>query len=59
VEEQTLADALNNLLVQAVVYETLRGNCIRAAQVLNWQEEEKDLLAFYRQLEAEERNEIE
>lgn len=59
VEEQTLADALNNLLVQAVVYETLRGNCIRAAQVLNWQEEEKVLLAFYRQLEVEWTNENE
>lgn len=51
VEEQTLADALNNLAVQAVVYETLRGNCIRAAQVLNWQQEEQVLLEFFQQLE--------
>lgn len=50
-DEQTLADALNNLLVQAVVYETLRGNCIRAAQVLNWQQEEQVLLEFYQNLE--------
>jgi glycosyltransferase involved in cell wall biosynthesis len=50
-DKQTLADALNNLLVQAVVYETLRGNCIRAAQVLNWQQEEQVLLEFYQNLE--------
>lgn len=49
---ETLAQALNNLLNNGVVYETIRGNCIRAAQELNWQEEEKILLGFYERLSA-------
>jgi glycosyltransferase involved in cell wall biosynthesis len=44
----TIADALNLLLSDAVLYERLKQNCIRAREVLNWQEEEKKLIAFYK-----------
>ncbi len=43
-----IAAALNNLLEDTVLYARLKDNCLRARQVLNWQEEEKKLLAFYK-----------
>ncbi|MDQ6813377.1 MAG: glycosyltransferase [Bacteroidota bacterium] len=46
----TIANALNNLLNDAVYYNTIRQNCLVARQKLNWQNEEKVLLAFYQQL---------
>lgn len=42
-----IAAALNQLLADAVLYERLRENCLKARKVLNWQEEEKKLIAFY------------
>lgn len=44
---QLIADALNNLLTDDVVYNRLKENCLKARQELNWQNEEKKLLAFY------------
>ena len=44
---ENLASELNNLLTNEVLYETLRQNCLKAREILNWQEEEKRLLAFY------------
>lgn len=44
---QSVARSLNNLLADTVLYGKLRENCLRARQVLNWQEEEKKLLSFY------------
>lgn len=44
---QMVARALNNLLGEPVLYGKLRENCLRAREVLNWQEEEKKLLLFY------------
>jgi len=44
---QSVAGALNNLLADTVLYRKLRENCLRAREVLNWQEEEKKLLSFY------------
>jgi glycosyltransferase involved in cell wall biosynthesis len=44
--------AVNNLLDDTVLYERLRNNCFKAREVLNWQEEEKKLLAFYNKLFA-------
>jgi glycosyltransferase involved in cell wall biosynthesis len=49
-EHATIADALNNLLVNDVVYEQLRRNCIKARNLLNWQNEERILLDFYKAL---------
>lgn len=51
----TIANALNNLLNDAVYYNTLRKNCLVAREDLNWQNEEKVLRNFYNELfDAEE-----
>ena len=42
-----IASAINNLLVNDVVYSRLKQNCLKARLVFNWQEEEKKLIAFY------------
>jgi glycosyltransferase involved in cell wall biosynthesis len=44
---KTIAAALNNLLANDVIYNRLKQNCLKARQALNWQHEEKKLLAFY------------
>lgn len=46
----TLAQALNNLLADDVLYEELRLNCLKARTILNWETEEKILLGFYNSL---------
>ena len=45
-----LAEQLNNLLTNEVLYHELRQNCLKLRQVLNWQEEEKTLIAFYKNI---------
>ncbi len=50
VQPATIAAALNKLLTDEVLYARLQQHCIKAAAVLNWQEEEKKLIAFYNQL---------
>ena len=47
---QNLTAQLNNLLHNEVVYIELQQNCIKAREMLNWQEEEKTLLQFYKKL---------
>ncbi len=44
----TIGDALNNLLQDDVLYTQLRQNCIKARDLLNWQNESHQLLEFYR-----------
>lgn len=44
---ERIAEAVNNLLHNAVLYQRLRQNCLQARQLLNWQQEEKKLLDFY------------
>ena len=46
-DPKVIADTVNNLLHDDVLYQRLRENCIKARQVLNWQQEEKKLLNFY------------
>jgi glycosyltransferase involved in cell wall biosynthesis len=48
--EKNIAATLNNLLVNEVEYKTLQQNCIAARQQLNWQQEEKKLIQFYKKL---------
>jgi glycosyltransferase involved in cell wall biosynthesis len=48
IEPTEIAQALNTLLQNKTLYATLRQNCIAAAQVFNWQAEEKKLIAFYK-----------
>jgi glycosyltransferase involved in cell wall biosynthesis len=45
---ETIARALNNLLSNDVIYNQLKENCLKARQELNWQEEEKKLIDFYK-----------
>ena len=45
-----IAAALNLLLNNAVLYERLRKNCHTAKEVFTWQNEEKQLLEFYKNL---------
>ena len=49
-EPATIARAVNSLFTDKNLYKKLQENCIRAREVLNWQQEEKILLAFYKQL---------
>jgi glycosyltransferase involved in cell wall biosynthesis len=46
-DPKRIADTVNNLLHDDVLYHRLRENCLKARQVLNWQQEEKKLLDFY------------
>lgn len=48
--EQAIADGLNLLLHDAVLYNRLKANCLKAREVLNWEEEEKKLINFYQHL---------
>jgi glycosyltransferase involved in cell wall biosynthesis len=49
--EQTIADALNRLLSHENLYEQLKQNCVIAREQLNWQQEEKKLIAFFNDVE--------
>jgi glycosyltransferase involved in cell wall biosynthesis len=48
--EQTIANALNRLLSDENLYEQLKQNCVIAREQLNWQQEEKKLIAFFKDL---------
>jgi hypothetical protein len=50
ISTENIAIQLNNLLNNGTLYATLQQNCLKAATILNWQEEEKKLLLFYHQL---------
>lgn len=50
IDPEKIAEAINNLLNNDVLYNRLRKNCIMARQTLNWQEEEKKLLNFYQSI---------
>jgi glycosyltransferase involved in cell wall biosynthesis len=49
-EPAAIAAALNNLLVDDVLYKELTANCLSAREILNWEEEKKALLNFYTHL---------
>jgi len=46
-DSDTIARKLNELLTDESLYYELQKNCMKARQELNWQQEEKKLLAFY------------
>ena len=50
---KNLAAELNNLLSNEVLYKSLQQNCIEARLRYNWQEEEKLLISFYKNLFTE------
>ncbi len=45
-----ISQKLNLLLNDSVLYNRLKGNCTKAKQQLSWQNEEKQLIAFYKNL---------
>ncbi|HLO38057.1 MAG TPA: glycosyltransferase, partial [Lacibacter sp.] len=49
-KEETIAKGLTALLNDCELHEKLKANCLRAATVLNWQEEEKIVINFYKKL---------
>jgi glycosyltransferase involved in cell wall biosynthesis len=46
-DASTIALALNNLLNNDVLHTTIRANCLKAREELNWSTEEKVLIKFY------------
>jgi glycosyltransferase involved in cell wall biosynthesis len=44
---EKIAEAINKLLTDDVLHSKLKANCLKARRELNWQIEEKKLLAFY------------
>lgn len=48
--EKSVAEGMNLLLHNIVLYKRLKSNCIKAAEQLNWQQEEKTLINFYKNL---------
>ncbi len=52
ISAKNIAAQLNNLLHNAVLYNELQQNCIKAREILNWQQEEKKLVEFYKKLLA-------
>lgn len=49
-ESSNIAAKLNQMLEDHSLYNELQHNCIRARDEWNWQEEEKNLLAFYQNI---------
>lgn len=49
-DPETIAASVNRLLDDAELHSRLQQNCVLAATVLNWQEEEKKLVTFYKNL---------
>ena len=47
-----IAEMVNYLLDNDVLYNTLRENCLKARKLLNWQKEQEKLLAFYKTIFA-------
>jgi len=47
ISPKRIAEALNNLLMDDVLYKRLKENCLKARELLNWQQEEKKLISFY------------
>jgi glycosyltransferase involved in cell wall biosynthesis len=47
IDANNIANAINNLLNNEELYKELRANCIAAAYVFNWKNEEENLLDFY------------
>lgn len=47
---ESIAKSLNRLLEDGELYDRLKQNCLRAREVLNWQQEEKILISFYNKL---------
>lgn len=47
-QPDTIANAVNKLLNDSVLYNTLQNNCLQAAKKLSWQYEEEKLVTMYK-----------
>jgi glycosyltransferase involved in cell wall biosynthesis len=47
-DADSLSESLNNLLTNELLYRELKQNALQARKTLSWQQEEKKLVAFYR-----------
>lgn len=47
ISPQSIADSINRLLDDEPTLFRLKGNCLKARMVYNWQEEEKKLILYY------------
>lgn len=47
---ETIARELNELLNNKNLYDHLQQNCLKAREAINWQQEEKKLLEFYKNI---------
>jgi glycosyltransferase involved in cell wall biosynthesis len=47
---EAISNELNNLLSNDVLYRELQNNCMEARKAYNWQQEEKKIILFYKQL---------
>jgi glycosyltransferase involved in cell wall biosynthesis len=45
---RNIANQLNRLLSDEVLYKKLQQNCLKAREIYNWQNEEKRLISFYK-----------
>jgi glycosyltransferase involved in cell wall biosynthesis len=52
VEVKEITNAINLLLNNPVLYDKLKSNCSAASNALNWQQEEKQLITFYKKVFA-------
>ncbi len=50
IEVETLSNAINTLLTDEVLFNRLKQNCTVAREKLNWQNEEKKLLSFWKNI---------
>lgn len=50
VNEQTIADAMNKLHQDNVLYKKLQENCKQASAIFNWENEEKKLIAYWKEI---------
>jgi glycosyltransferase involved in cell wall biosynthesis len=49
-DAETIANAINSLIINKELYLQLKQNCLAAKQEMNWQKEKKKLLDFYKEL---------
>lgn len=50
VDEKSIAGAINTLLNDKEMYHRLQQNCLAAREIYNWQQEEKILVKFYKDI---------
>lgn len=50
IDPKTIADSINNLMRNSVLLEQLKQNCVKTREILSWQNEEKKLIRFYKNI---------